>query len=191
MCKIRKFKFLFAYLTAYINCTSCGPDQLAKEGQDVGNKVIDFRNQVATKLTSPKDEEQQLIDQTVLNISFKVDLNKGGDLCMAVFNDKSEYNKDQNTDDSIEYEALSCFNISVGKIKLAVAKGRDYAVSVFHDQNQNQILDTVGPLKIPKEGFGFSNNPHIIAGKPSWEKVKITAHSDQMDLNIELNYLLN
>ncbi|MBN1924244.1 MAG: DUF2141 domain-containing protein [Prolixibacteraceae bacterium] len=37
-------------------------------------------------------------------------------------------------------------------------KPGNYAVRFFHDENSNKILDT-NWIKIPKEGFGFSNDP--------------------------------
>ena len=36
----------------------------------------------------------------------------------------------------------------------------DYGVVVIHDENGNQKLDR-NFLGIPKEGFGFANNPHV------------------------------
>lgn len=36
----------------------------------------------------------------------------------------------------------------------------DYGVVVIHDENRNQKLDR-NFLGIPKEGFGFANNPHV------------------------------
>ncbi len=44
-----------------------------------------------------------------------------------------------------------------------------YAFKFFHDENKNEKLD-VNWLGIPKEGFGFSNNPIMIFGPPSFDK---------------------
>jgi len=43
-----------------------------------------------------------------------------------------------------------------------------YAVALFHDQNNNGKLDK-NFLGIPKEGYGFSNNPKVFA-TPTFEK---------------------
>lgn len=51
-----------------------------------------------------------------------------------------------------------------------------YAVSVVHDQNNNAKLDK-NFLGLPKEPYGFSNNPNSL-GKPSFEEVKF-----KMDAN--------
>ncbi len=45
-----------------------------------------------------------------------------------------------------------------------------YGFKFFHDENKNKKLD-VNWLGIPKEGFGFSNNPRINFGPPSFEKL--------------------
>jgi len=44
-----------------------------------------------------------------------------------------------------------------------------YAFKFFHDENENDILD-VNWIGIPKEGFGFSNNPRMIFGPPSFKR---------------------
>lgn len=44
-----------------------------------------------------------------------------------------------------------------------------YAIALFHDKNSNEKMDT-NFLGIPKEGFGFSNNPRILTGPPSFNK---------------------
>ena len=43
-----------------------------------------------------------------------------------------------------------------------------YAISVFHDANENGKLDT-NFMGIPKEGFGFSNDAMGSFGPPSFE----------------------
>jgi uncharacterized protein (DUF2141 family) len=48
-----------------------------------------------------------------------------------------------------------------------VPEGR-YAVAIYHDENLNGKLD-VNPLGMPREGYGFSNNPKVI-GKPDFEQ---------------------
>ncbi len=49
----------------------------------------------------------------------------------------------------------------------------NYAVALYHDKNNDEKLNT-NFLGIPKEGFGFSNNPLILTGPPSFNKAKIT-----------------
>ncbi len=45
-----------------------------------------------------------------------------------------------------------------------------YALSVFHDENENSVLDA-GKLGIPKEGYGFSQGARGRTGPPAFRKV--------------------
>jgi uncharacterized protein (DUF2141 family) len=43
-----------------------------------------------------------------------------------------------------------------------------YALAVYHDENLNGRLDA-SPVGIPREGYGFSNNPKV-PGRPKFEQ---------------------
>lgn len=58
-----------------------------------------------------------------------------------------------------------------------------YAVAIIHDENSNGKVDTGGPFGIPKEGIGFSRNPNISFGPPSFDKAAFTL---QQDSSIEI-----
>ncbi|GAB4327416.1 MAG: hypothetical protein Kow00127_20140 [Bacteroidales bacterium] len=62
-----------------------------------------------------------------------------------------------------------------------------YAFKFFHDENENRELDT-NWLGIPKEGFGFSNNPKSRYGPPDFE---LTIFDFKQDTTIVclINYL--
>ena len=49
-----------------------------------------------------------------------------------------------------------------------------YAVAIIHDENSNGKVDTGGPFGIPTEGIGFSRNPNISFGPPSFDKAAFT-----------------
>ncbi|MEM8525544.1 MAG: DUF2141 domain-containing protein [Bacteroidota bacterium] len=55
-----------------------------------------------------------------------------------------------------------------------------YAISIYHDENDNSELD-LGLLKLPKEPYGFSNNPSTMFGPPSFEEA-----SFQVDNNLTI-----
>lgn len=52
-------------------------------------------------------------------------------------------------------------------IRLAAEPGAGYAIACFHDENENQRLDT-GFLGIPTEGTGASNDARPHFGPPKW-----------------------
>ena len=64
-----------------------------------------------------------------------------------------------------------------------IEKG-NYAVSVYHDENNNGILETGGVFGIPVEPYGFSNNPTMTFG-PSYKKSVFKMASDK-NISIKL-----
>lgn len=63
-----------------------------------------------------------------------------------------------------------------------------YALSLFHDENQNGQLDTM--LGIPREGFGFSGNPVVRFGPPTFKRVKVDLGTGITRQTIRMQYLL-
>jgi len=63
-----------------------------------------------------------------------------------------------------------------------------YALSLIHDENGNGRLDT--RLGIPREGFGFSNNPHIWFGPPSFSAARFMIPAGGTALNVTVKYML-
>jgi uncharacterized protein (DUF2141 family) len=61
-----------------------------------------------------------------------------------------------------------------------------YAVSVFHDANENSKLDTM--LGIPREGYGFSNNPSFKPRAPRFSEAQIEV-TERTKAEIRLRYL--
>ncbi len=62
-----------------------------------------------------------------------------------------------------------------------------YALALIHDENGNGKLDTM--MGIPKEGFGFSNNPAIRFGPPSFASAGVAVTSGQVDRTVKVKYL--
>lgn len=52
-----------------------------------------------------------------------------------------------------------------------------YAVSIFHDKNEDGKLST-NFVGIPKEPYGFSNNPFAMFGPPSFNKCLVEVNQD-------------
>jgi uncharacterized protein (DUF2141 family) len=63
----------------------------------------------------------------------------------------------------------------------------NYAVTILHDENDNGSMDT-GFLGVPTEGFGFSNNPRIGFGPPSFESCRFRFDSTEFRLRITIRY---
>ena len=59
-----------------------------------------------------------------------------------------------------------------------------YAVLVMQDENGNGSLDS-NILGIPKEGYGFSNNPNVMR-KPNFDEVKFEVTASDKAIEIEI-----
>ena len=57
-------------------------------------------------------------------------------------------------------------------------KPGSYAVSTFHDENENEKLDS-NFFGVPKELYGFSNNAKGSFGPPSFDKARVTVDRDK------------
>ncbi|WP_299211460.1 DUF2141 domain-containing protein [uncultured Aquimarina sp.] len=60
-----------------------------------------------------------------------------------------------------------------------------YAISLYHDENDNKKLDT-NFFKIPKEPYGTSNNAKGSFGPPSWEDAKFSVSEQVVHQSIKL-----
>jgi uncharacterized protein (DUF2141 family) len=76
---------------------------------------------------------------------------------------------------------------SHASVSVPLAPG-DYAVSLLHDENGNGKLDK-NLLGIPKEGVGFSQNPVLAFGPPSYAATRFGVAGDSAQ-TIKLKYFL-
>jgi len=62
-----------------------------------------------------------------------------------------------------------------------------YGIVVIHDENSNMKLDR-NFFGIPKEGFGFSNNPKVIVSAPSFQAAAVPVKCPATQIEIRLIY---
>jgi len=62
-----------------------------------------------------------------------------------------------------------------------------YGLALYHDANGNGKIDRNG-LGIPKEGFGFSNNPRILFSAPKLKSVRMAVNSAGVQTRIRMRY---
>jgi uncharacterized protein (DUF2141 family) len=67
-----------------------------------------------------------------------------------------------------------------------VPPGR-YGVVVIHDENSNMKLDR-NFFGIPKEGFGFANNPRVVLSAPSFQAGSVAVKFPTTEIAIRLIY---
>jgi len=63
----------------------------------------------------------------------------------------------------------------------------DYGVVALHDENRNMKLDR-NLFGIPKEGFGFANNPHVGLGPPAFGLARLHVACPVTETEIHIIY---
>jgi uncharacterized protein (DUF2141 family) len=83
--------------------------------------------------------------------------NQKGLVCIALFDSAAGFPAD-----ATKAIKNNCFKVvsATQKVNLGPLKSGRYAMSILHDENADQKLNT-GFLGIPREGIGFSRNPRI------------------------------
>jgi len=75
-----------------------------------------------------------------------------------------------------------------GRIALGRVPAGTYALLVVHDENRNGKLDMM--LGIPREGFGFSNNPAMKPRAPRWDEIRFVIAPGAATQAIRVRYVL-
>lgn len=78
--------------------------------------------------------------------------------------------------------------VKSGVIALGAMAPGDYAIAIIHDENGNGKLDTFAG--IPREGVGFSRNPVLRFGAPSFRSARFAVAGAPVEQDIRLKYFL-
>lgn len=60
-----------------------------------------------------------------------------------------------------------------------------YAIGVYHDANSNGRFDRTG-IGLPAEDYGFSNNPAILLGPPSFRSTRFIVTDSEQAISVRL-----
>ena len=112
--------------------------------------------------------------------------NRKGVICVALFTDPKGYPNDPDT-----AVRSGCFPIDSLPCQLSFTNlpYGQYAAAVHHDESMDGKL-ACNTLGIPKEGIGFSGNPRIWKGIPSFQKSAFEFTSELSEISITMKYLL-
>jgi uncharacterized protein (DUF2141 family) len=119
-------------------------------------------------------------DSTSLQLKVKNIKHDHGKILIAVYNAEGTFMKNRYSEEAIR---VSSFDDLAIKIKLPFGK---YAISIFHDVNENNELNT-NFIGIPKEPYGFSNNPKITFGPPNFKQTSFELGKHEHEIEIILN----
>jgi uncharacterized protein (DUF2141 family) len=103
----------------------------------------------------------------------------------------SIYNSEEGFPGSEETMIQAVFGIiknGIAMIEFKELPFGEYGVSAFHDENENDELDT-NWIGIPKEGIGASNNTKGKMGPPKYEDAKFKFDKDNQKIHFEIIYI--
>lgn len=109
-----------------------------------------------------------------------------GQVCLSLFRSGKGF---PSSDDSALQARCVTLAEATSEITFDRLHPGTYAVAVFHDANGDGIFNT-NALGIPKEGFGFSRNPTILAKPPKFSDAAVVIVGSNNNLQIQLKYLL-
>lgn len=70
-------------------------------------------------------------------------------------------------------------------LKIADLPYGTYAISLYHDENNNGEMDA-NFMKIPKEPYGFSNNARGMFGPPKFEEAQFSFSNTDQQIRIKI-----
>lgn len=116
-----------------------------------------------------------------LNLTVEGIKKDNGTILVAIYNSKTTFN---NIREVFREGRIKVEGNKAGYCFKDLPAG-DYAISIFHDVNDNQALDK-NNLGIPIEPYGFSNNAEATFGPPSFKKAEFRYSGEQMDITIRV-----
>ncbi len=108
---------------------------------------------------------------------------EAGTLMIAVYDSAATFRKDGEEAVALRVRARA----SAQRITLAGLPAGSYAIAVYHDENQNQKLDT-NLVGIPTEGNGFSNGAVGNFGPPDFDAAKLVLGASPTHASVTLAY---
>jgi uncharacterized protein (DUF2141 family) len=115
----------------------------------------------------------QIQSQEGYNISVKVNglSSNEGKVFLAIYDTEEDF-----LENTFKGTTSSITNQTCEVIFENIPKGI-YAISIFHDENDNGKMDT-NFMGIPKEDYGCSNNASGFMGPPKWKDAKFELTND-------------
>ena len=137
----------------------------------IKNTMKLFIFSLITLLCSPKNEKK-LDSKHKLTIEIQGVSSKKGNILIALYTNKNEFASKTDTHKN---------KIQAASSKVMVFDNLDsesYAFAVFHDENNNGIMDK-NFFGVPTEKYGFSNNARETFSAPSFKAASFEVKSDK------------
>lgn len=121
-------------------------------------------------------QDKNTFDVVVNVTNFK---SNNGYALVAVFNNEASFLNKSFKSAKVKIENNQC-TVTFKDLPKGI-----YAISLFHDENNNSKMDT-NFLGIPKETYGCSNNAKGFMGPPKWEDAKFEIQNQTITQHIKL-----
>jgi uncharacterized protein (DUF2141 family) len=145
-----------------------------------------IRFTAATSLTSAILMSQSVAaSASQLTVTIAGLKNTKGNLCLSLFSQAEGF--PNRADRAAALQCVAAGDLADGVTFEGLSPG-NYAIAVFHDANTDGKLNT-GIFGIPKEGFGFSQNPSIQMRAPRFNEATFALSSTPAKIQIQLKYL--
>ena len=128
-------------------------------------------------LACPARAVAQLATLTVVVHSLEP---QAGKLEVSLFNSAEDFLKKPLLQQTVAVDSES------EELEFAALVDGEYAVVVVHDANDNGALDA-GFLGFGGEGYGYSNNPISLFGRPSFDAARFTVGTENLSIEIDLD----
>lgn len=115
-----------------------------------------------------------------LTVEIKGIKNVKGDIRVALYDLKENFLTDRLYKGKVEKVSGESTRVQFTNLPFG-----SYAISVFHDENENGKLDT-GLFGIPKEPYGFGNDSMGVFGPPDFEEASVTFQAKTTTHSISL-----
>jgi uncharacterized protein (DUF2141 family) len=117
-----------------------------------------------------------------LNVTLQQVNGSGGNMVYALYNSEASFVAEDSETQSATIPAVE----GDSTIVLHNVAAGFYAFTVFHDTNENGVLDR-NALGMPKEQFGISNIVRKLWSSPGWDDVKFeVVDGDPTSINVLL-----
>ncbi|MEH1941568.1 MAG: DUF2141 domain-containing protein [Nostoc sp.] len=108
--------------------------------------------------------------------------NKKGQVCISLFATSEGFPSDRGLQKQCSKITATPLDITFENLKAG-----NYAVAVFHDQNDDGTFNS-NAFGIPEEGFGFSRNPEIRTSAPKFSEAAFLVAGPNTNIQIQLKY---
>ena len=115
-------------------------------------------------------------------INIKNNNNESGFIHLALYNSEEKFLEDEGK--FIGLKKKTNLVIQSGISIKNLIEG-DYAIAIYHDENENDNFDRL--FSLPLESYGFSNNAEVFFGPPSFKESSFFLRQEEiLEIEIEL-----